>query len=54
MSVRSGSDAGKEVLLSVQGLAVLAIILFSLVAKPPAVLQAKDAATKVKNLNDFE
>lgn len=45
----SGSDAGKEVLLSVQGVAVLAVILFSLVAKPPAAAQAKDAATKVED-----
>lgn len=53
LPVCAGSDAGKQVLLSVQGVAVLAIILYSLVSKPPAVAQAKDAATKVKDLSDF-
>lgn len=51
--VCAGSDAGKQVLLSVQGIAVLAIIVYSLVSKPPAVAQAKDAATKAKDLNDY-
>ena len=51
--VCAGSDAGKQVLLSVQGIAVLAIIVYSLVSKPPAVAQARDAATKVKDLDDY-
>lgn len=51
--VHSGPDTSKGLLISVGAVALLAIITFSLTGKPAVVKQAADAASKVKDLNEF-
>ena len=49
----AGPDTSKGLLISLGGVFVLAIVLFSITGKPPVVKQAADAASKVKDLNEF-
>lgn len=48
-----GPDTSKGLLISVGAVAVLAVVTFSLIGKPSVVKQAADAASKVKDLNEF-
>ena len=51
--VHAGSDTSKGLLISVGAVAALAIVTFSLTGKPDTIQQATDAASKVKDLNEF-
>jgi len=51
--VVAGPDTTKGVLISVGAAAVLAVVTFSLTGTAPTPKQATDAATKLKDLNEF-
>ncbi|KAA6417687.1 MAG: hypothetical protein FRX49_12375 [Trebouxia sp. A1-2] len=49
----AGPDTTKGVLISVGAAAVLAVVTFSFTGNAPTPKQATDAATKLKDLNEF-
>ena len=51
--VIAGPDTTKGVLISLGAAAVLAVVTFSLTGTAPTPKQASDAATKLKDLNEF-
>lgn len=51
--VIAGPDTTKGVLISVGAAAVLAVVTFSFTGNAPTPKQATDAATKLKDLNEF-
>lgn len=51
--VIAGPDTSKGVLISVGAAAVLAVVTFSFTGTAPTPKQASDAATKLKDLNEF-
>ena len=52
-TVTAGPDTTNGVLISVGAVAVLAVVTFSLTGKPSIPEQAADAASKIKDLNEF-
>lgn len=53
LSCDVGPDTSKGLLISLGGVFVLAIVLFSISGKSDDIKQVADAASKVKDLNEF-